>query len=64
MVNTDAPKDVGEKKAQAALMQQEERATGAVGLDVYLKYFKNAGSVLWAPIILILLVLGQAANGG
>lgn len=59
---TDAPEDAGEKKAQAALMQAEERSTGAVSLDTYLKYFKYAGTILWAPTIIILLLASQGAS--
>ena len=42
---TGAPKDgvVAEKKAQAALMQSEERNTGSVSGEVYVKYLRYAG---------------------
>jgi len=46
-----------------ALMQAEERMTGAVSWKVYQKYLQNAGGVIWAPIIIILLLLTQATNG-
>lgn len=51
-----------EKKPQEALMQEEERSTGAVTWDTYRKYLKNAGSVAWAFLILALLILGQCAT--
>ncbi|CAK5271106.1 unnamed protein product [Mycena citricolor] len=51
-------------KDQSALMQAEERSTGAVSWDVYSKYFQYGGSILWAPVILLLLTLSQAAQVG
>lgn len=57
-------KDVLEaKKDQAALMQTEERQTGAVSWETYGKYLKFGGGVIWAPVILALLTLLQAAQG-
>lgn len=55
--------DAKEKKAQAALMQQEERARGAVSVATYLKWFRLSGSVLWAPVIISLLLIAQGAAG-
>jgi ATP-binding cassette subfamily C (CFTR/MRP) protein 1 len=54
-----------EKKAgkRQGLMQAEERAKGQVSTETYVKYFRYAGSVLWAPLIIGLLVLSQAASG-
>lgn len=46
-----------------ALMQAEERNTGAVSWDVWRKYLKSAGGFFWVPIILGLLLLSQANNG-
>jgi hypothetical protein len=46
-----------------ALMQIEERNTGAVTFETYGKYLKHAGTLVWAPIILLLLVFLQAAEG-
>ncbi|KAJ7100917.1 multidrug resistance-associated ABC transporter [Mycena belliarum] len=51
-----------EKKDQAALMQAEERNTGAVTWETYQKYLKFAGGIAWAPILLLLLTLTQAAQ--
>ncbi|KAJ7728028.1 multidrug resistance-associated ABC transporter [Mycena olivaceomarginata] len=47
-----------EKTAETApaLMQIEERNTGAVTFETYGKYLKHAGTLVWAPIILLLLV--------
>ncbi|KAJ7607370.1 multidrug resistance-associated ABC transporter [Roridomyces roridus] len=62
---SDVPDDkeaADPKKAQAALMQEEERATGAVSADVYGKYLKYAGGIVWAPIVILLLTLSQVAN--
>lgn len=53
----------GVKKGGPALMQIEERNTGAVTWDVYRKYLGFAGGVIWAPFILILLTLTQGAQG-
>lgn len=46
-----------------ALMQAEERNTGAVTWDVWKKYLEMAGGLYWAPIIFGLLLLSQANNG-
>ena len=51
------------KKDGGALMSAEERATGAVGWDVYTRYLKYAGGLFWAPMILLLLMLAQGAQG-
>lgn len=59
----DDPDEVERKKVEAALMQAEERNTGAVTWDVYKKYLRFAGGVIWAPIILLLLALNEAATG-
>ena len=47
------------------LMQTEERNVGAVPWATYEKYLGFAGGgLLWAPIIITLLLLDQAAHGG
>ena len=46
------------------LMQEEERNTGAVGWDIYMKYLKNAGGIIWAPVIGALLLIVEGNNGG
>ena len=47
------------------LTQTEERNVGTVPWALYKKYLGFAGgSLVWAPIISILLLLHQAANGG
>lgn len=51
------------KRAQNALMQMEERITGSVTWDVYRKYLKFAGGIVWAPTILLLLTVTQGAQG-
>ena len=48
----------------AALMEVEERNTGAVGWDVYTKYLRNAGGLFWIPVIGMLLAVNEAGNGG
>lgn len=50
------------KKAQAGLMQAEERVTGSVTWSVYSEYLRYAGGLFWAPIIVILLTLTQGAS--
>jgi ATP-binding cassette, subfamily C (CFTR/MRP), member 1 len=52
--------EAGPKKA---LMQTEERNTGAVTWSTYYKYLRFAGTVTWAPFILFLLTLSQVAQG-
>ena len=46
-----------------ALMQEEERNTGAVTWEVYAQYLRFAGGIVWGPIIIILLVVVQGAAG-
>ncbi|KAJ7658484.1 multidrug resistance-associated ABC transporter [Mycena rosella] len=52
------------KKDQAALMQTEERQTGAVSWETYGKYLGFAGGFIWAPVILLLLTVAQGAQVG
>ncbi|EPQ52804.1 multidrug resistance-associated ABC transporter [Gloeophyllum trabeum ATCC 11539] len=49
-------------EARDILMQEEERVTGAVGLETYKKYFHYVGGLLWAFAIVVLLVLEQGAT--
>jgi hypothetical protein len=60
---TDDSEDVAPKRAGGQLMQTEERNTGAVTWAVYRRYLQFAGGVLWAPFILLLLILFQGAQG-
>ncbi|KAJ7172563.1 multidrug resistance-associated ABC transporter [Mycena filopes] len=60
----DEKEEVDLKKGQAALMQTEERMTGAVSFETYGKYLKFAGGLAWAPVIILLLTLTQAAQVG
>ncbi|KAG6856149.1 hypothetical protein H0H87_007054 [Tephrocybe sp. NHM501043] len=53
-----------DNELDAALMQAEERNTGAVSWDVYKKYMVFAGGIFWAPIIILLLVLNEASQVG
>jgi hypothetical protein len=46
-----------------ALMQDEERVTGAVTWRIYKSYMRYAGGLYWGPWILLLLVLAQGAGG-
>ncbi|KDR79232.1 hypothetical protein GALMADRAFT_243140 [Galerina marginata CBS 339.88] len=52
--------NTSDKDVDAALMEAEERNTGAVSWIVYKKYLLSAGGLFWAPVILLLLLLGQA----
>ncbi|OBZ77828.1 Oligomycin resistance ATP-dependent permease YOR1 [Grifola frondosa] len=54
--------DAGPKAEQVKLMQTEERVTGSVSYAVYTKYLRFAGGILWAPFIVLLLVLSQGAQ--
>lgn len=49
--------------AEDVLMQLEERNVGAVSWDVYKKYLRFSGGLIWAPVILALLILTQANQG-
>ena len=60
---TEESTEGGLKKDNAALMQTEERNTGAVTWTVYKNYLRFAGGIIWAPIIVLLLTLTQAAQG-
>ncbi|KAE9399630.1 multidrug resistance-associated ABC transporter [Gymnopus androsaceus JB14] len=53
-----------DKEANAALMQIEERNLGAVSWRTYGKYLQFAGGVWWAPFMLLMLILAQAAQVG
>ncbi|KAF7982734.1 hypothetical protein HWV62_26606 [Athelia sp. TMB] len=59
-----AVETVDAKKADADLMTAEERETGAVTWGVYSNYLRFAGGLFWAPLILALLILSQAAQVG
>ncbi|KAL3428313.1 ABC transporter family protein [Phlyctema vagabunda] len=50
------------KKKAAALMQAEERAVKSVPWSVYIDYVKASGSLLNAPLVVLFLLLSQAAN--
>ncbi|KIK63265.1 hypothetical protein GYMLUDRAFT_40975 [Collybiopsis luxurians FD-317 M1] len=60
----EAVDPLSDKSADAALMQEEERNTGAVTWQTYAKYLKFAGGIWWAPFMLLLLTLAQAAQVG
>ena len=57
------PLDLNAKKADAPLMQEEERETGSVSWQVYKNYLLFAGGIVWAPTMMILLTITQAAQG-
>jgi len=52
-----------QKEGDAAIMQEEERNTGAVTWEVYARYLRLAGGIIWGPIIIILLTAVQGAAG-
>ena len=62
-VDKKADEGVTEKKAKAALMQEEDRNRGAVPGSVYAAYLRYAGGLVWAPILILLLTLYQGASG-
>ncbi|KAI9852566.1 MAG: hypothetical protein M1824_001855 [Vezdaea acicularis] len=49
-------------KPAAALMQAEERAVKSVSWGVYKSYIASSGSLLNAPLVIMLLILSQGAN--
>ncbi|KAI0746725.1 multidrug resistance-associated ABC transporter [Daedaleopsis nitida] len=50
------------QKTTQALMQDEERLTGAVSSSVYTKYFRFAGGALVFPLLFIWVFLAQASQ--
>jgi len=61
----DEKKDAKKRKTAkrgAALMQQEERAVKAVSWGVYAAYVRASGSILYAPLIILILIISQGAN--
>lgn len=49
-------------KRGAALMQQEERAVKSVSWSVYMAYVRASGSILFGPMVIVLLIISQGAN--
>jgi hypothetical protein len=49
--------------AEDVLMQLEERNVGAVSWEIYKKYLYFGGGFIWAPVILVLLILAQGSQG-
>ena len=49
-------------KRGAALMQKEERAVKAVPWSVYTAYIRASGSILFGPMVILLLIIVQGAN--
>ena len=49
-------------KRGAALMQQEERAVKSVSWGVYAAYIRASGSILFGPVVILLLIISQGAN--
>jgi ABC-type multidrug transport system fused ATPase/permease subunit len=60
--NPGANEPYKKKKKAKGLMQSEERAIASVPWSVYATYVKASGSMLNAPIVLVLLILAQGAN--
>lgn len=61
----DEKKDAKKRKTNkrgAALMQQEERAVKSVNWGVYIAYVRASGSLIFAPMIFLILVISQGAN--
>lgn len=61
----DEKREAKKRKANkrgAALMQQEERAVKSVSWNVYIAYVRASGSVLFAPMVFLILVVSQGAN--
>ncbi|KAK4692035.1 hypothetical protein P7C71_g5091, partial [Lecanoromycetidae sp. Uapishka_2] len=51
-----------QSKRGAALMQQEERAVKSVSWGVYAAYVRASGSLLHAPLVILILIISQGAN--
>ncbi|KAL9099125.1 MAG: hypothetical protein Q9163_005332 [Psora crenata] len=49
-------------KRGAALMQQEERAVKSVSWGVYAAYIRASGSILFGPLVILILIMSQGAN--
>ncbi|KAI2623280.1 ATP-binding cassette transporter protein YOR1-like protein [Hypoxylon sp. NC1633] len=59
----DGDKDKKKKKKRGqALMQAEERAVSSVPWSVYTAYVRASGSILNAPLTILVLLLSQGAN--
>ena len=61
----DVEKDSKKKKTNkrgAALMQQEERAVKSVSWSVYVAYIRASGSILFGPMVILILIISQGAN--
>jgi hypothetical protein len=56
-------KKEGNEEDNKGIMQDEDRSTGAVKGIVYQKYLQAAGGKILGPIFIVLLLLGEAANG-
>lgn len=46
----------------AALMQQEERAVKSVSWGVYAAYIRASGSLLYGPMVILILIISQGSN--
>ena len=57
-----AAKKRKQAKRGAALMQQEERAVKSVGWSVYAAYIRASGSLLFGPMVVLILIISQGAN--
>ena len=55
-------KKMKDNKRGAALMQQEERAVKSVGWSVYIAYVRASGSILFAPMVFLILIASQGTN--
>ncbi|KAF4584938.1 hypothetical protein EYR40_001764 [Pleurotus pulmonarius] len=64
MIREQKGTPVDENRNTTALMQTEERNTGAVTWETYAKYLRFGGGIFWAPWIITLLALNQAAAVG
>ncbi|KAK4055619.1 hypothetical protein OIV83_000165 [Microbotryomycetes sp. JL201] len=57
---TGKPKD--EKKKGKAIMQEEERVTGAVGWPIYKAFFHAAKGYITVPVLMVALIFMQVAQ--
>lgn len=59
----DAPEAAASEEKAVALMQEEERNTGAVSWATYREFLRYGGGMWWLPVVLLPLVLSQVAQG-
>ena len=57
-----AEKGTKRKRSARKLMQTEERAVKSVSWGVYTAYIRASGSIIYGPLVILLLIISHAAN--